>query len=119
MPDANNLQIQEFIDTRLRTSCADICLLVAHLQNHKANESDIYQALITDNNPGAWSDSRQGPPHLCTPADFGSWNTFVTNLLQVITGPAPADGPTALALISGIQGQWPVIQKLPINPVPQ
>ena len=42
----------------------------------------------------------------------------MSNLLTVITGSIGSDSATALSLIQGIQGQWPIIQKLPVSPVP-
>lgn len=112
---ATNQQVQAFCDNRVRPRCTDVVGLVQRSQNDLANIGDVYANLTSS---PTWTDGRSdGVPHLATPADILAWNTFVTNLVAIITG-ATTDAAAALALVQGLQGQWPVIQRLPINPVP-
>lgn len=113
---ATNQQVQTFSDFRVRPRCATIALLVQQMQNDMANIGDVYANV---SGASTWVDGRSdGVPHLATPGDIVNWNGFVTRLLQVITGSIGTDSATALSLVQGIQGQWPIIQELPINPVP-
>lgn len=117
MATATNAQVQAFVDSRVRPSCMEILQWVYRRQVDKAGLSDIYAAL-TEQNP-TWVDTNSNnAAHTAVPSDVLAWNTFVSNLLTVITGNT-TDAPTALSLVQGIQGQWPVVQELLAGPLSQ
>lgn len=101
MANATDLQVQQYVNERVRTSAEQLRALYYALKDHKAVLDDVYAALTQE--APTWSDDRpDGPPHLLAPSDVLAWNTFVSNLLAAIEGDA----------------QWPVVLKACVRALP-
>lgn len=110
-----NTQIQTFLDQRVRTSSAAIVLWVLQRQSDVANIDEIYANLAGSPD---WVDSNgSASVHSAAPSDVLAWNTFVSKLVSIITG-AATNAATTLADVQSLQGQWPIIKKLPTIQVP-
>jgi hypothetical protein len=91
---ASNLQIQQFVDQRIRPHAELARQLALVLDSDIASIDDVYNAL---NVPSpTWTDSRtDGPPHLLTPSDVLAINTFMHDIRDAIKN----------------HPQWPIVQK--------
>ena len=84
---ATDLQVQNFVDQRIRPRMEQIRALLVDLQDDKAAIDDVYAALTQDT--PTWTDARtDGPPHLLTPGDIININSLITNLITAISGDA-------------------------------
>ena len=111
----SNQQIQTYVDNRVRPSATDIVTWVLRRQSDMANISDIYANLT---NSPTWADENKANAiHTAQPSDVLAWNTFVSQLLDIITGSA-TDANATLAKVQALQGQWPIIKQLPTFQVP-
>lgn len=82
---ATNLQVQNYVDQRVRPFSEQMRNLYLAAKDHKALIEDIYAALIQET--PTWTDSRSdGPPHLLTGSDILSWNTFISMFIKFIEG---------------------------------
>ena len=87
MAAATDLQVQTYVDQRIRPFCEAARALKAEIDDIKATIDDVYAAL-TEPNP-TWTDNRtDGPPHLLSPSDVLAINTFVTDLQTAIANDA-------------------------------
>lgn len=83
---ASDIQVQQFVDERIRPRCEQIRNLYNALLDDIATIDDVYNALATD---PSWSDYRtDGPPHLLTPSDVLAVNTLLHNLVTALEGDA-------------------------------
>lgn len=98
--NATDLQVQNYVDQKVRSRCNDILDLHSKMTQDQAQIDDVYAAL-TQPTP-TWSDSRtDGPPHLATPGDVLAWNTFVSQTLAFWNGTLdPANIGAAAAQLS-------------------
>jgi hypothetical protein len=97
---ATDIQVQSFVDQRLRPRCEQIRALQAAMLDDLANIGDIYQA-VTQPNP-TWVDNRtDGPPHLMVPNDVIDLNQFLNDISNAIKNHA----------------QWPVVQNCCVRPL--
>lgn len=99
MAIATDQQVQTYADTRVRQRCEQIRDLVAQLQDDKAAIDDVYAAL-TQPEP-TWVDQRTAAPHTLEGSDVLSYNTFITSLIDAITGDT----------------QYPIIKKACVRPI--
>lgn len=111
MAAATDLQVQSFVDQRVRPRCEQIRALYLACKADSDAIGDVYAAL----NVGepTWSDSRtDGPPHLVTPNDVLAFNTFIVGFIKFIEGTfsSQGDGNTA-------HGQYPVVLNACVRPV--
>lgn len=82
---ANDQQVQQFVDQRIRPICEMIRSLELATADTLAEIDDVYNAL----NVGSptWSDARNdGPPHLMLPSDVLAMNSMLHDLLTAIQG---------------------------------
>lgn len=98
---ATNLQVQAYVDQRVRPRSNNVVDLINELTQDQAVIGDVYANLT---NSPTWTDNRtDGPAHLAVPNDVLAWNTFVVRTLQFWNGtldPANiADAPAQLAII--------------------
>lgn len=104
MAIATDLQVQNYVDQRIRPISEQIRNLVANMNDIKATIDDVYAALQPANNP-TWTDTRDdGPPHLMSADDVLAINTIITDLLDPTTGIAA-------------NAQYPIVEKACVNPV--
>ncbi len=76
MANATNLQVQQFVDQRVRPHCELARQLTILLDDDHATIEDVYNSL--NQQSPTWTDSRtDGPPHLLTPSDVLAFNTFM------------------------------------------
>lgn len=94
MTNATDVQVQAFVNNRVRQHSQAIIALYVALQDDLACIGDIYAA-VNQQTP-TWVDNRtDGPPHLLTPSDVLAYNTFITDLVAAMSG----------------DGQWPIVRK--------
>lgn len=80
---ATDLQVQQFVDQRIRPVAERSRELLRNLEDIISTIDDVYAAL-TQETP-TWTDTRQdGPPHLLTPSDVLAINTFVNDMKTAI-----------------------------------
>ncbi len=97
---ATDLQVQHFVDERIRPRCEQIRALLNSISDDLASIDDVYAAL-TAQSP-TWVDNRtDGVPHLLTPSDVLAVNAFLNNLKTAING----------------DGQLPIVLKACVRPV--
>lgn len=97
---ATDVQVQNYVDSRVRPLSEKSRDLLLALKDAKAVIDDIYNTL---NVPSpTWTDQRtDGPPHLASPANVLAWNSFITDVIAAIEG----------------HGQYPVVQSLCVRAV--
>lgn len=100
MPNATDLQVQVFSDSRFRPRSESVRDLVALLIEDAAVMTDVLSA-CTQTTP-TWVDNRNdGPPHLLTPANIVGYNTFITDVAAFIQAHA----------------KYPLVQKAIVRPI--
>lgn len=100
MPNANNAQVQHFVDERIRVRAEQIRSLYVAIKDDKAAIDDVYGAL--NQQSPTWTDSRtDGPPHLLTPSDVLAINAFYDSIISAVDN----------------QGQYPIVLKACPHPV--
>ncbi len=93
MAIATDVQVQQFVNQRLRVRSEQIRALVLALQDDKASIDDVYAACAQES--PTWTDQRiDGPPHLLVSADVLSYNSFITAAITNLHD--AADYPTVL-----------------------
>lgn len=90
MPEANDLQMQQYADQRLRRFAEKMRDVFTDGDDHRNAIDDIYARAIGNDR---WEDNRpDGPPHLlqsgnsASPDDMLNFNTFLVRLNQLRTG---------------------------------
>lgn len=108
---ATDLQVQNYVDQRVRPRSEQLRAIVLRVADDKATIDDVYEAL-TQGSP-TWDDAREdGPPHLLTPSDVLAWNTFITGIQKLQAGTF-ADVTEA----NSFAAQWAIILKACVRPV--
>lgn len=83
MAAANDTQVQNFSDQRVRPHSELARLLVAVLDDDRTAIDDVYAALNVQS--PTWADSRSdGPPHLLSPSDVLAYNSFAEDVRTYI-----------------------------------
>lgn len=91
---ATDLQVQQYVDQRVRVRAEQLRAVLAALRDDKAAIDDVYAA-VAQPSP-TWTDARtDGPPRLLGPNDVLAYNSFVTALIPHIQD--AADWPAVLA----------------------
>lgn len=109
MSAASNAQVQNFVDDYYRPIAQQVAALKLQIEVAQSLISDVYANLTASNPSTTWTDSvTDGPPHMLQPSDVLSMNTYLSGLLQVITGTVPS-GQEA-SVVDAIAGQWPIMQ---------
>ncbi len=115
MGAVTDAQIQTFVDNRVRPRCTETVTLILKCQSDIANIDDIYANL---NSSPTWVDANGSKSlHTAVPNDVLAWNTFIQQLVGLVTG-AATDANATLSTVQAMQGQWPIIKKLPTFQVP-
>ena len=115
MAAASNSQVQAFVDGRTRPSCGNLLSWVLGALEDHENFDDIY-ANLTSGTP--WTDSpASGVPHVALASDIINAEAAKFALATICSGNIGTDSATALSLVQTIQGQWPIVQKLPVTEV--
>lgn len=87
MAAANDAQVQQFVNERIRPRCEQIRGLLNSLTDDIAAIDDVYAAL-TAQSP-TWTDQRtDAPPHLLTGSDVLAINSILNDLKTAINGNA-------------------------------
>lgn len=84
---ATNLQVQNFVDNRIRIRAEAIRAINLAMSDDISLIDDVYNAL----NVGSptWTDTRaDGPPHLLTPSDVLAVNAFLHDIRDAIVNHA-------------------------------
>lgn len=120
MAQANDQQMQQYADQRIRVRAEQCRALFAAIRDDKAAIQDIYDRAIDDQNP--WTDSRtDGPPRLLESQDHLVFNTIITNLIALLDGEESGDeGQIAAqraAIVSDIRANWAVFQSTCVRPI--
>lgn len=85
MAIATDVQVQKFVNERMRRHMEQAMRLLAAFQEDLSVIEDIYNA-CNQQSP-TWTDVRpDGPPHLVTPNDVLAYNTFITDIVAAING---------------------------------
>jgi hypothetical protein len=83
MPAATDLQVQHYVDERVRPHAEILRTLSLMYDDDIAAIDDVYEAL----NVGSptWDDNRtDGPPHLLLPSDILAINSFMHDIRDAI-----------------------------------
>lgn len=88
MPEATNVQMQTFADTRVRVFAEQFRALIAAARDHKSSIDDVYARAVGGSR---WNDARtDGPPHLlqsgnsASPDDMLTFNAVVSDIIDII-----------------------------------
>jgi hypothetical protein len=80
---ASDVQVQTFVDSRIRPRCEQIRALLLAINDDIASIGDVYAAL-TQQNP-TWTDQRKdGVPHLMVSSDVLAVNAILHDLQTAI-----------------------------------
>lgn len=110
MAEANDAQMQQYADERVRVRAEQIRALYYACKDDKAVIDDVY-ARAAGANP--WADARtDGPPKLLASADVLNFNAFVTNLIAFVEGTFPD-----LATANSGDDQWAALQDACVRPL--
>lgn len=114
MAIATDIQMQAFMDQRVRPRAEQCRLLLSNLQDDNASIADEFSRAASG---PLWNDARtDGPPHLLasgptsSPDDLSNYNSVMVTLLAVIAGTAT---PTQ---ISSFPGQWAILMRACVRP---
>lgn len=90
MATANNAQVQQFVNNRVRPRCEQIRNLYLACKDDTSALGDVYENLNNGGDggkDGPWTDKRDdAPPHLLSPADVLAWNTFIQGFIKLVEG---------------------------------
>lgn len=85
MAAATDLQVQRYVNERVRPWSEQLRAAYLAAKDHKAAIDDVYAAL-TQQSP-TWADDRvDGPPHLLSKEDVLAWNTFINRFIDFVEG---------------------------------
>lgn len=75
MARATDLQVQQFVDQRVRQRAEQIRALLLAMEDDISAIGDVYEHL---NDTPTWTDTRtDGPPYLLSASDVLGWNAFI------------------------------------------
>lgn len=116
MPEANDVQMQQFANERLRPRAEQLRHMRASCVDDKAAIDDIY-ARAVGNKP--WEDSREdGPPHLLqagsssAPDDILNFNSAITLVEKFFAGTF-----SSLEEANSFSANWAVLQDACVRPI--
>lgn len=99
---ASDLQVQNFVDQRVRVHCELARQLALAYDSDIASVDDIYAALTAPS--PTWTDDRKdGPPHLLTPSDVLAINSFMHDIRDAIKN-NPQYAVVLKACVRGVSG---------------
>lgn len=82
MPQANDAQMQQYANERVRVRAEQLRAVLLAMKDDKAAIDDIYDRAA---NGAAWNDSRtDGPPSLLSSSDMLTYNSYITALIPNI-----------------------------------
>lgn len=97
---ADNVQVQNYVDTRVRVHAELARALELAFSDDISTIDDVYNALNVQS--PSWTDARtDGPPHLLTPSDVLAFNSFMHDIRDAILN----------------HGQYPIVLKACVRPV--
>lgn len=118
MAAANDAQMQQFADQRVRVFAEMFRAILVAARDHRSAIDDIYSRATSNSR---WTDSRtDGPPHLlqsgnsANPDDMLNFNSFISALIDIIDG-VGTDATNAATLRSN----WAVLVDACVRPVGQ
>lgn len=112
MAVANDQQMQQYADERIRVRAEQFRGLVNACQDDQAAITDIYDRAA---NGAAWADARiDGPPVLLTHQDVLVFNTVLYQFLKIVdgeeTGTEQEIANQRAAYIADLRANWTVFQ---------
>lgn len=106
---ANDTQMQQYCNERIRPRAEQVRALVNAFRDDKAAIDAVYDRAA---NGAAWTDARtDGPPKLLTSSDVLNFNAFATLFLKCIDGTATTQD------VSDLHANLPVFQSACVRPV--
>lgn len=106
---ANDAQMQQFCNERIRVRAEQLRALVAAFRDDKAAIDAVYDRAA---NGAAWTDNRtDGPPKLLASQDVLVFNAFASLFLECIDGTASAQD------VSDLHANLAVFQAACVRPV--
>lgn len=83
MASATDVQVQNWVDTRMRPH-SELARALAHILDDDISSIDDVFAALTAPTP-TWRDTRSdGPPHLLSTSDVLAFNTFIHDIRDAI-----------------------------------
>jgi hypothetical protein len=117
---ANDAQMQNFADQRVRRRAETLRDLLNSLADDKASIDEIYARAVSNN---AWADARtDGPPTLlqsgnsANPDHMLAFNTFASQLLWLLRNEGEAPSGTLADFASAVRGNWAVVIDACVRP---
>lgn len=89
MAIATDLQVQTYVNERVRPRAEQIRALILAMRDDRAAFADIFEAL-TQSTP-TWTDDRDTVPHRLLGTDVLAWNTFLFGVLACVDGGSASD----------------------------
>lgn len=109
MAQANDQQMQQYCDQRIRPRAEQLRALVNALEDDQSAIPDIWDRAA---NGAPWNDGREdGPPTLLDSGDVLAYNVVSGLLLKCINGTA------TLAEIASLAANWQTFQLACVRPV--
>jgi DnaJ-domain-containing protein 1 len=109
MAQANDSQMQQFANDRVRVRAEQCRNLINALRDDKAALDAVYDRAV---NGKVWVDTRDdGPPKLLEAQDLLVFNAVASLLLACIDGTATAED------VKQLHENWPVFQCMCVRPV--
>jgi hypothetical protein len=109
MAQANDAQMQQFVNERVRVRAEQFRTLVNACRDDKAAMDDVYDRAV---NGAAWNDNRtDGPPSLANSQDVLTFNAFIDLFLKCIDGTATAQN------VIDLGANWESFQTMCVRPV--
>lgn len=106
---ATNLQVQQYVNERIRPRAEQLRALYLALKDDVAAIGEVYANV---SGASTWIDDRSdGPPKLLTPNDVLSYNTFAQRMISFIEGSITNENK-----LEGSQ-QWATVQAACVRPV--
>lgn len=119
MPEATDLQMQKYMDQRVRVHAESFRAAYLAAKDDKAEIQDEYDRAIGTNR---WTDARtDGPPHLlqsgnsASPDDLLNFNAFITAFIAIIDGTGETDAVKA-GYVNDMRNAWAVFQRACVRP---
>ncbi len=112
---ANDAQMQQFANERIRVRAEQFRALINACRDDRAAMDEVYDRAV---NGAAWTDNRtDGPPKLLASADILTFNTFIALFLEIIDGVEGVDGAAAIAKINTLNANLAPFQAACVRPV--
>lgn len=109
MAQANDQQMQQFADQRVRVRAEQFRTLINALEDDQVAIPDIWDRAA---NGAAWNDARtDGPPSLLTSADMLAYNLVSGLFLKCVAGTITAQE------VADLASNWPVFQSACVRPI--